>query len=139
MWKGLRSYYFLKTRAQREMYLTRALFGLEISAEVAVFHGTATLVDFRAGSMECDGKMGHTFPAYAPGWDKEVQSRCTALVQQVVAKAGLYNAVVGVQLFYDWRNPEAGCSLIELNPRPVDHYIGKNPFVNLYSLTRGYY
>ena len=136
---GMRSYWYLKTPDQRQMYLTRALFGLEIAVEVAVFQGKASLVDFRAGFMFCDNKMASTFPTYAPGWDEQVQSRCTALVHQVVAKAGLYNAVVGVQLFYDWRDPEAGCSLIELNPRPHDWAISADHSWNIRRGSENYF
>ena len=41
-------------------------------------------------------------------------------MDQVVEKSGLYNAVVGIQLMYDFTKPGGSCSLIELNPRPHD-------------------
>lgn len=129
--EGMRSYWFLKKPAQREMYLTRALFGIEIMVEVAVYRGKPSLVDFRAGMMACDGKVASTFPMHAPGWNDAAHARCKALVEHVVEKAGLYNAVVGIQLFYDWRDPEAGCSLIELNPRPHDWAIAADHSWNI--------
>jgi hypothetical protein len=119
--KGMHSYAFLQEQDQREMFLTKALFGTEVSVEVAVYHGQVVFASFRAAHMTCGGKVTSTWPASAPGWEA-AKPQCRALVDSVVASGGVWNSLVGVQLFYDWRtdSPTYGCRLVEMNPRPHD-------------------
>ena len=118
---GMRSYEFLQTPTQRDIFLTSHLFGIEISTEIAVFRGKIVFAAFRAGHMTCDGELLHTWPASAPGWEAAEPS-CRKLVERVITAAGVWNTLAGVQLMYDWRegSPTHGCRLVELNPRPHD-------------------
>ena len=69
--------------------------------------------------MTCGGKQVHTWPAYGPRWSEAVP-QCRQLVRDVVRKAKVWNMLLGVQMFYDWREASFGCKLIELNLRPHD-------------------